>query len=69
LRDSRNWRDVRNSLLDLHQVIAFHLPVLPLWQVTDRFAVRRNVQGVTDRPVSLYQDVQNWRMEYAELSR
>lgn len=65
LCDSRNWREVRSSLLELHQIIAFHLPVLPLWQVTDRFAVRRNMQGVVDRPVSLYQDVQNWRLNYS----
>jgi tetratricopeptide (TPR) repeat protein len=63
LRDSLGWRDVRDSLQDLHQLIAYHLPVLPLWQVTDRFAARRGIQGIPDRPVTLYQDLAEWRLE------
>lgn len=63
LRAARNWREVRNALQKLHQLVDYHLPILPLWQVTDRFVVRRNVSGLEDKPVSLYQNVAQWRID------
>lgn len=65
LRAARNWREVRTAMQDLHQLIDYHLPVLPLWQITDRFAVSQNVDGLEDHPVSLYQDVANWRINFS----
>jgi hypothetical protein len=62
LRDARNWREIRDELQDLHQLIAYHLPVLPLWQVMDRFAVSRYLDGLEDGPISIYQDVDSWRV-------
>ncbi len=62
LRAARNWREVRLAMQDLHQLVDYHLPVLPLWQVTDRFAVSRYVEGLEEDPVSLYQDVASWRV-------
>ena len=62
LRASRNWREVRTAMQDLHQLVDYHLPVLPLWQVADRFAASRYVEGLTDKPISLYQDVDAWRL-------
>jgi tetratricopeptide (TPR) repeat protein len=62
LRRARNWREVKLAMQDLHRLIDYHLPVLPLWQVTDRFVVSRHVDGLGDRPVSLYQDVESWRL-------
>ena len=62
LRGARNWKDVRNSLQDLHRLIDYHLPILPLWQITDRFAASRYVEGLEDAPVSLYENVGQWRI-------
>ncbi len=62
LRGARNWKDVRNSLQDLHRLIDYHLPILPLWQITDRFAASRYVEGLEDEPVSLYENVGQWRI-------
>lgn len=62
LRNSRNWREVRGAMQDLHQLIHYHLPVLPLWQITDRFVASRYVDGLKDRPVSLYQNIDDWRL-------
>jgi tetratricopeptide (TPR) repeat protein len=61
LRTSRNWREVRQSLQDLHSLINAHLPVLPLWQIADSFAYREGVKGIGMRPLSLYQDLEKWR--------
>jgi ABC-type transport system substrate-binding protein len=62
LRAARNWREVRVAMQDIHQLVDYHLPILPLWQVTDRFAASRYVEGLADKPVSLYQDVDSWRL-------
>ncbi len=62
LRSAMNWREVRLAMQDLHQLIDYHLPVLPLWQITDRFAASRYVEGLKDRPLSLFQDVAAWRI-------
>jgi hypothetical protein len=62
VREAKNWREVRTALQDLHRVVAYHLPVIPLWQVTDRYVVRRGIQGVEKQPVSLYQDIAKWRL-------
>jgi ABC-type transport system substrate-binding protein len=67
LRVARNWREVRTALQDLHQLVDYHLPVLPLWQVADRYAVRNYVSGLEDRPLSLYQNIANWRVDFAKL--
>ncbi len=60
---ARNWREVRDECHNLHQVVAAHLPILPLWQVSETFVYRREVLGITKKPVSLYQDVQKWRLQ------
>jgi ABC-type transport system substrate-binding protein/tetratricopeptide (TPR) repeat protein len=67
LRAARNWREVRTALQDLHQLIDYHLPVLPLWQIADRFAIRNYVEGVENRPISLYQNVTTWRVNFGQL--
>jgi len=43
---ARNWREVRDGCQDLHTLVASHLPILPLWQVTETFAYRREAIGV-----------------------
>lgn len=62
LSASRNWREVRQSCQDLHALVAAHLPVLPLWQVGESFAYREEINGVTKKPLGLYQDLQKWRV-------
>lgn len=67
LRGARNWKEVRNNLQDIHRLIDYHLPILPLWQVTDRFAASRYVEGLEDALVSLYENVEQWRINLGYL--
>lgn len=67
LRDAKNWREVRTTMQDLHRVIDYHLPVLPLWQITDRFVVNRVLQGLNNEPLSLYENVGQWRVDFGNL--
>ncbi|MDZ4848764.1 MAG: ABC transporter substrate-binding protein [Pirellulaceae bacterium] len=63
LRTARNWREVRLFCQDLHTLVSAHLPVLPLWQVSESFAYRSTIlKNVPKRPVTLYQDIQKWRL-------
>lgn len=63
LNSARNWKEVRDGCQDLHALVAAHLPILPLWQVSETFAYRTEMAGVAKRPIGLYQDVQKWRIQ------
>jgi hypothetical protein len=62
LEEARNWREVRDRLLDLHSIAHHELPVLPLWQMVDSYAYRRELIGVGSDIVSLYQNAGKWRL-------
>jgi hypothetical protein len=64
LEEARNWKEVRDRLLDLHAISHHELPVLPLWQMVDSYAYRKNLKGVGSRIVTLYQNAGNWRLEF-----
>ena len=62
LEEAKNWREVRDRLLDLHAIAHHELPVLPLWQMVDSYAYRRELIGVGSDIVALYQNAGNWRL-------
>ena len=62
IEEARNWRDVRTGLLDLHAIAHHELPVIPLWQMVDSYAYRRELVGVGSDIVSLYQNAGKWRI-------
>lgn len=62
LEESKNWKDARDRLLDLHFIANNELPVLPLWQLVDSYAYNRNLLGVGSDIVSLYQNAEKWRL-------
>lgn len=62
LEESKNWKDARDRLLDLHFISNNELPVIPLWQLVDSYAYNRNLLGVGSDIVSLYQNAEKWRL-------
>lgn len=62
LEEAKNWREVRDRLLDLHAIAHHELPVLPLWQMVDSYAYRNDLIGVGSDIVTLYQNADNWRL-------
>jgi ABC-type transport system substrate-binding protein len=60
---ARNWPQARQHLLLLHRLVHEELPVIPLWQWRDQFAVRRGIDGVQTPRLDLYQQLQRWRID------
>ena len=61
---STNWNDARSRLQRIHQLAYDDLPVIPLWQTVNYFAHQRSLSGLSETPVSLYQDVSQWHVGY-----
>lgn len=62
LDDATNWKDVRAKLAEIHDVVHHDLPLVPLWQTVNYFAYRTAVRGIGESPITLYQNVEQWRV-------
>lgn len=58
---AKNWNELRERLKEVHEIAYNDLPVIPLWQTVDYFAYRRTMQGIGETPVTLYQNVVDWK--------
>lgn len=66
LRELESAADVfqaAEKLRAIHRLAAAELPVIPLWQLVDHFAFHPAIKGLAPRPVSLYQDIDQWQVE------
>jgi ABC-type transport system substrate-binding protein len=63
LDEASGWRTARERLLEVHRVAHEDTAVIPLWQITDHLAYNRKVEGIGKRPVTLYQNIEKWRIE------
>ncbi|HEX5102346.1 MAG TPA: ABC transporter substrate-binding protein [Pirellulaceae bacterium] len=52
------------ALHEIHRLAAAELPAIPLWQLTDHFAWHTSVQGIGQRPVTLYENIEQWQVEF-----
>jgi tetratricopeptide (TPR) repeat protein len=68
LNEATNWNDVRARLAELHEIAHHELPVIPLWQTVNFFAHRASLHGIGDSPVSLYQNIDEWRTAAGEVA-
>jgi ABC-type transport system substrate-binding protein len=57
-----NWKDVRAKLAEIHDIAHHDLPLIPLWQTVNFFAYRAEIQGIGEAPVTLYQNIDQWRL-------
>jgi ABC-type transport system substrate-binding protein len=61
-----NWNEVTARLHQVHQLAFEEMPVIPLWQTQNYFVHRDSVKGIDATPVSLFQDVRQWRLSLGE---
>jgi hypothetical protein len=59
---ARNWREARERLHDLHRIVHEQVAVIPLWQTVNHCVHNRRLSGVGTSPLTLYQDVELWRI-------
>ncbi len=55
-----SFLDAQQRLFTLHNHIAEEAFLIPLWEVDQFAAVRKSVVGVSQRPMSTYQNVERW---------
>ncbi len=57
-----NWEQSRNTLQEIHRLAHEEVAVVPLWQLTEFFAFHSRVENMSEFPLSLYQDIESWRI-------
>ena len=62
LDQSRNWREARTRLHNLHRIVYERLAVLPLWQTVNYFAYYKGLEGFGAQPATLYQTAERWKV-------
>jgi ABC-type transport system substrate-binding protein len=60
---ARNWVQARQLLRQIHDQCNADASVLPLWQTINFYAYRRNVTGLGESQVRLYDNVDRWKIE------
>ena len=60
LDQATDWAQVASRLRYIHWLTHKEVCIVPLWQLTDHFAYQRSLKGTGTRPVSLYQNVEQW---------
>ena len=50
------------ALQEIDRRAAETATVIPLWQIDEYAVVHRSLQGIPARPVSLYQNIQQWQV-------
>lgn len=60
---ARNWVQARQLLRQIHDQCNAEATVLPLWQLINYYAYRRNVSGLGESQVRLYDNIDRWNLE------
>jgi ABC-type transport system substrate-binding protein len=59
---SANWSEARAVLHRIHQLVHDDASVIPLWQLPEFYVHHRSLELSAAQPVSLFQDVEQWRL-------
>jgi ABC-type transport system substrate-binding protein len=68
LAQAEDWERVLPKLQYIHRLAHEELPLIPLWQLADYFAHHRDLKGVGENCVSLYQNIEEWQTPPAILN-
>jgi peptide/nickel transport system substrate-binding protein len=63
LERAPEWPTAKAIALEIDRQCRDELPILPLWQLEDRFAWRTRLEGPAPGPDHLYQGIETWRIE------
>lgn len=62
LQEANSLEEVRDEFAKIHRLTFDHTPILPLWQIIEHIAVREGFSGPSGSPISLYEDIDKWRV-------
>ena len=60
---TESWRDASRTLRRIHRQVSNDLSVIPMYQIKEHFAFRKNVYGLGRDLIHLYQNIRRWRIE------
>ncbi len=60
---AQNPREASAALTAVHKAAATDLPVIPLWQTSERFAYHAELQNIPESVIELYQTAAQWRRQ------
>jgi len=63
LATAGGWDEVRSRLREIHRLVVDDATLLPLWQTVNHLAYHKSLTGVGERPLGLYDHVDDWRTE------
>jgi tetratricopeptide (TPR) repeat protein len=58
-----DWTNAEAILRKLHRQLWAEVHLIPLWEIDQYVAIRKNVRGIPTRPVGQYQYAQRWKIE------
>ena len=61
-----DWTTARRRLYEVHRAVHDDVIVIPLWQTVDYCAYADTVRGIGTQPLTLYQNVENWKVHVPE---
>jgi tetratricopeptide (TPR) repeat protein len=64
LDEAVDWSQVRDRLHRIHCISYDDVAILPLWQLVEQFAYHESLRGVAASPVSLFQNIEQWRAPF-----
>jgi ABC-type transport system substrate-binding protein len=62
LESATTWEEVRARLREIHRLVYDDATLIPLWQMVNHLAYHRSLSGIAERPLQLYDSVENWRI-------
>ena len=60
---TESWQDASRTLRRIHRQVSNDLSVIPMYQIKEHFAFRKNVYGIGRDLIHLYQNIERWKIE------
>ena len=60
---SESWQSASRTLRRIHRQVSNDLSVIPMYQIKEHYAFRKNVYGLGRDLIHLYQNVRRWKIE------
>ena len=63
LDNAGDWDTANRILQRLHYQLWAEVQLIPLWEINDFMVIRKNINGLSTRPLHPYQNIERWIVE------